>query len=156
MQRQPRGSNNIPSFFNKPHLLHVLFVKVVPGTIFTSWSKHHFVVIGQAEQQVRKPSHCGPKQQWRSHDVLILFLLVRATSVLFITHIPFVVNRTFNTTLTRAVASGARLLIWNRCPPISRLAPRLLHTSNTVFQKFGPTFCFLATPAAKSWRQAWC
>ena len=71
MQRQPRGSNNIPSFFNKPHLLHVLFVKVVPGTIFTSWSKHHFVVIGQAEQQVRKPSHCGPKQQWRSHDVLI-------------------------------------------------------------------------------------
>jgi len=23
--------------------------------------------------------------------------------------------------------------IWNRCPPISRLAPRLLHTSNIVF-----------------------
>jgi len=63
MQRQPKGCYNIPRFFNKPHLLHVLFVKVVPGTIFTSWSKHQFVVIGKAEQQVRKPSHCGTKQQ---------------------------------------------------------------------------------------------
>jgi len=63
MQRQPRGCNNILRFFNKPHLLHVLFVKVVPGTIFTSWSKHHFVVIVKAEQQVRKPSHCDTKQQ---------------------------------------------------------------------------------------------
>jgi len=33
--------------------------------------------------------------------VLILFLLVRATWVFFITHIPFVVNRTFNTMLTQ-------------------------------------------------------
>jgi len=60
---QPRGYSNIPRFSNKAHLLHVLFVKVVPGTTFTSWSKHHFVVIGKAEQQVRKPSHCGTKQQ---------------------------------------------------------------------------------------------
>jgi len=100
MQRQPRVCNNIPRIFNKPHLLHVLFVKVVPGTIFTSWPKHHFAVIGKAEQQVRKPSNCGTKQQYRFHVVLILFLLVRATRVLFITHIPFVVNRTFNTMLT--------------------------------------------------------
>jgi len=50
MQRQPRSCNNIPRFFNKPHLLHVRFVKVVPGTIFTCWSNHHFVVIGKAEQ----------------------------------------------------------------------------------------------------------
>jgi len=100
MQRQPRGCNNILRFFNKPHLLHVLFVKVVSGTTFTSWSKHHFVVIGKAEQQVRKPSHCGIKQQWRSHVVLILFLLFHATWVWFITHIPFVVNRTFNTMIT--------------------------------------------------------
>jgi len=33
-----------------------------PGTTFTSWSKHHFVVIIKAEQQVRKASHCGTKQ----------------------------------------------------------------------------------------------
>ena len=63
MQGQPIGCNNILRFFSKPHLLHVLFVKVLPGTIFTSWSKHGFVVIGKAEQQVRKPSHCGTKQQ---------------------------------------------------------------------------------------------
>jgi len=50
-------------FCNEPHLLHILFVKVAPGTTFTSWSKHHFVVIGKAEQQVRKASHCGTKQQ---------------------------------------------------------------------------------------------
>jgi len=52
-----------PHFYNEPHLLHVLFVKVVPGTTPTSWSKHHFVVIGKAEQHVRKASHCGTKQQ---------------------------------------------------------------------------------------------
>jgi len=66
----------------------LFFVKVVPGTTFTSWSKHLFVVIGKADQQVRKASHCG------------LFLLVRATRVLFFTHTPFLVNHTFNTTLT--------------------------------------------------------
>jgi len=32
--------------------------------------------------------------------MIILFLLVRATWVLFIMHIPFVVNRTFSTMLT--------------------------------------------------------
>jgi len=52
-----------PRFCNEPHLLHVLFVKVVPGTTFTSWSKHHLVVIGKADQQVRKASHCRTKQQ---------------------------------------------------------------------------------------------
>jgi len=45
--------------------------------------------------------------------------------------------------LVRAVAcggaSGAR-------PPISRLAPLLLHTSNTVFSKCGFPFWFLAPP----------
>ena len=40
-------------------------------------------------------------------------------------------------------------------PPISHLAPQLLHTSNTVFEKFGPTFWILALPAAKSWQRAW-
>jgi len=82
----------------------MLFVKVAPGTTFTSWSKHHFVVIEKAEQQVRKASHCCTKQQRRSHVVIILFLLVRATWVLFIMHIPFVVNRTFTTMLAATLA----------------------------------------------------
>ena len=87
-------------FCNEPHLLHVLFVKVVPGTAFRSWSKHHFVVIRKAEQQVHKASHCGTKQQYRSHVVIVLFPLVRDTWVFFLPHIPFVVNRIFTTTLT--------------------------------------------------------
>jgi len=52
-----------PRFLNEPHPLHVLFVKVVLGNTFTSWSNNHFVVTGKAEQQVRKTSHCGTKQQ---------------------------------------------------------------------------------------------
>jgi len=52
-----------PRFCNAPHRLHVLFVTFAPGTTFTSWSKHHFVVTGKAEQQVRKASHCCTKQQ---------------------------------------------------------------------------------------------
>jgi len=52
-----------PRMGNEPHLLHVLFVKVVPGITFTSWSKYHFVVIGKAEQQVGKASYCRTKQQ---------------------------------------------------------------------------------------------
>jgi len=51
-----------PRFCNEPHPSHDLFVNV-PGTTFTSWSKRQFVVIRQAEQQVRRASHCGTKQQ---------------------------------------------------------------------------------------------
>jgi len=98
MQRQPRSCKSISSFL--PHPLHVLFVNVVPCTTFTSWSKHHFFVIRNAEQQSTQTSHCSTKKQQRSHIVLILFLLIRATWVLFFTHIPCVVNRTLTTMLT--------------------------------------------------------
>jgi len=52
------------------------------------------LAIGKPELQVRKASHCGSKQQWRSHAMITLLLLVRATYiwVLFFAHIPFVVN----------------------------------------------------------------
>jgi len=52
-----------PPFHSKPHRSHVPFVKAAPGMTFTSWSQHHFVVIGKPEQQERKASHCGSKQQ---------------------------------------------------------------------------------------------
>jgi len=39
-------------------------------------------------------------------------------------------------------ASGSRLPHLKSVPPISRLAPRLQHTSNTVFLKCGPPFGF--------------
>jgi len=60
------------------------------------------VAIGNPERHVRKASHCGSKQQLNSHAMITLLLLVRATytvcMVLFFTHIPFVVNHTFNAT----------------------------------------------------------
>ena len=37
------------------------------------------VAIGNPELQMRKASHCGSKQQWRSHAMITLSLLVRAT-----------------------------------------------------------------------------
>ena len=64
-QHQLRGCKNIHSFLQWPHLLHILFVKVVPGTTFTSWSQHHFVVIVKAGQQVCKASHCGSNMDVR-------------------------------------------------------------------------------------------
>ena len=63
MQRQPRGCNNIPSFLQYTAPITRSFFKVVPGTTFESWSKHHYAVIGKVEQQVHKASHCGTKQQ---------------------------------------------------------------------------------------------
>jgi len=56
--------------------------------------------------------------------VLILFLLVRATWVFFFTHILFVVNHTFTTTLTeRLQCSKIRLdfLKWLRAKETSKL-----------------------------------
>ena len=96
------GSQTKETLHNELHQSHIPFVKVAPLTTFTSWSQHHFAVIGKAEQQVRKASHCGSKQHLLSHIVLILFLPVCATYtwVLFFTHIPFVVNCTFNMLLT--------------------------------------------------------
>jgi len=68
-------------FYNEPHRSHILSVKAELGTTSTSWSQHHFVAIGNPEQHVRKASHCGSKQQWRSPDEVTLLLLVRATYI---------------------------------------------------------------------------
>jgi len=56
------------------------------------------VAIGKPERQVRKASHCGSKQQWRSRAAITLLLLFCATKiwVLIFMHILFVVNHTFN------------------------------------------------------------
>jgi len=56
-------ATNFPPFYNKPHRLHVLFVKAALGKAFTSWSQHHFVVITKPVRQVCKASQCGSKQQ---------------------------------------------------------------------------------------------
>jgi len=53
--------------------------------------------------------------------------------------------------VSRAVASGGAAVpdppFEIGAPPISRLAHRLLHTSNIVFLKCGPPFWFLAPPS---------
>jgi len=51
-----------------------------------------------------------PSRYALAHVVLILFLLVRATWVLFFTHIPFMLNRTFTTMLTERLQGWARFL----------------------------------------------
>jgi len=60
------------------------------------------VAIRKPERQVHKASHCGSKQQWRSHAMITVLLLVCATYiwVLFFVHIPFMVNGTINTMST--------------------------------------------------------
>ena len=53
-------------FCSEPHLSHILFVNVEPGTTATSWSKHHFVEIGKPRRQVCKASH------WQQATIEIL------------------------------------------------------------------------------------
>jgi len=55
-----------PPFCSEPHLSHILFVNVEPGTTATSWSKHHFVEIGKPRRQVCKASH------WQQATIEIL------------------------------------------------------------------------------------
>ena len=55
-------------------------------------TNYDIVATGKLERQVRKASHCGSKQQQRSHAAIILCLFA------FFTHFPFVVKRAFNTT----------------------------------------------------------
>ena len=101
-QRNTTGevATTSPPFYNEPHRSHVLCVKAELRMSFTPWSQHHFIAIGNPEQHVRKASHCGRKQQWRSCSQSLLLLLARASyiMVLFFTHILFVVNHTINAT----------------------------------------------------------
>jgi len=61
------------------------------------------VVIGKPKQYVHKALHCDSKQQLRSPNEITLLLLVHTTYtwVSFFVHIPFMVNRTFNTMSTK-------------------------------------------------------
>jgi len=64
-QRNTTGevATTSPPFYNEPHRSHVLCVKAELRTIFTSWSQHHFVAIGNPERHVHKTSHYDSKQQ---------------------------------------------------------------------------------------------
>jgi len=59
-----------------------------------------FVAIGKPESQVRKASHCGSINN-RDHMPRSLYYWLFAPWVLFFTHMPVVVNRTFNATQQR-------------------------------------------------------
>ena len=70
---------SFPHFYNEPHWSHNLFVKSPPGTMFTSWSQHHFVAIGNPERQVHKASHWGSKKlieiMHRNHSTHMLVIM---------------------------------------------------------------------------------
>jgi len=55
-QRNTNGevATTSPHFYNEPHRSHILFVKVSHSMTSTSWSQHHFVVIGKAQRQGAK------------------------------------------------------------------------------------------------------
>ena len=61
---------------------------------------HPTPVIGNPERHLRKASHRGSKQQWRSCVAISLTIacLRHAYIFLFFAHIPFVVNQTINAT----------------------------------------------------------
>ena len=63
-QRNATGevATTSPSFYNEPQRSHVLCVKAELRTTSTSWSQHHFVVIGNPERHVHKASHRGSKR----------------------------------------------------------------------------------------------
>ena len=84
-----------PRFCNIPHLSHVLFVKVVPGTTFTSWSKHPLWL----ERPSSKCAELHTVTASYNRDLMSCSLLICATWGLFFAHIQFVVNRTFTTML---------------------------------------------------------
>jgi len=66
-QRQWRGSNNIPSFYNEPHRSHVLFVKSAPGTTFTSWSQHHILLRSESPSGKCAKLHTVSANSSRDH-----------------------------------------------------------------------------------------
>ena len=74
------------------------------------------VAIGNPERHVRKASHRGSKQQWRSCSQSLLLWLARATHmmVLFFTHITFVVNHTINATPSERLQQHPLLFTTNR------------------------------------------
>jgi len=75
-----------PPFYNEPHRLHILFVKVSYSMTFTSWSQHHFLAIRKPKWHVCEAFHCGSKQQQSSPDKITLLLLVHATYMGVVLH----------------------------------------------------------------------
>jgi len=103
-----------PPFYNEPHKSHVLCVKAKPGMTYTSWSQHHFVVIGKPKRHVRKALHHG-SQQWSSPDEITLLyycLFASHNMELFFAHIPFVVNSAFQCNASGVVATVATSTQW--------------------------------------------
>jgi len=78
IQRNTNGevATTSPPFYNELCRSHIIFVNAALGMTFISWSQHHFVEIWKPMRHVRKASHCGNKQQYRSYAMITLLLLV--------------------------------------------------------------------------------
>ena len=91
IQRNTAGdvATTSPSFYNKPHWSHVLFVKTELGTTSTSWSQHHFVAIRNPVRHVRKSSHWQQATieiTWQDHSIIACSRHIYIYIVLFRAH----------------------------------------------------------------------
>ena len=100
IQRNASGevATTLPPFYNEPHRSHAVFVKAEPGMTFISWSQHHFVGTGKARAACAQSFALWQQAtiliMRRNHSVIACSRHIYV--VLFFTHIPFVVNHTFN------------------------------------------------------------
>jgi len=102
IQRNANGevATASPPFYNELHWSHILFVKVTHSMTYTSCSQHHFAVIekvrGACVQSFTLWQQTTIEIMRHNHSTIACPCHIYV--VLFFTHIPFVVNHTFNTT----------------------------------------------------------
>jgi len=102
-------------FHNEPHGSHILFVKAASGMIFTSWAQHHQKPWAASAQSFTLWQQAIIEITWRDHSGIACSCHIYCTSiwVLFFTHIPFVVNRTFNATSTKMLQQYTWISAWS-------------------------------------------
>ena len=99
-----------PPFCNESHLSHVLFVKIAPGSTSTAWSKHYAPLCCDSNSWAASVQSFSLWQQTtieipRCADSISPCWRHIYTWVLFFTHIPFVMNRTFQHNANRELAT---------------------------------------------------
>jgi len=102
----PRHARRICSYYFDAETSSVSSVFIARGCLRSNVKNRHpfnhlseqlfIVAIGNPERRVRNVSHRGSKQQQRSHDTIAYSRHIY--TVVFFTHIAFVVNHTFNAT----------------------------------------------------------
>jgi len=97
----PERVQQLPLLFTTNRTDRTFFLwRLLPGTTFASWLQHHFVAIGKARtacaQSFALWQQATIKFMCRNHSIIACSRHVY--TLLFLAHIPFVVNHTFNAT----------------------------------------------------------